>query len=127
MPYQPRDGGIALYFKTNDMKKSRITGKAVAIFGGQIAITVGYTDSGYAVIGLSELVNEYKVGQKIKDAANYGEQIMLAFDSLESINIFREALDGAEAAIKYEGMPDDPPHGFEVAEDANRGNSVEGN
>lgn len=102
------------------MSKSKIIGRATAIFGGQIQLTVGYTDTKYAIIELSELKEENAVGQPIK-GGNYGQQITLAFDSLDSINVFRDALDVAEHAIKTDGKLPEPPHGFEEVKDGNDG------
>ena len=98
------------------MSKSKIIGRATAIFGGQIQLTVGYTDTKYAIIGMCELKEENVVGQKIK-GGHFDEQITLAFDSLDSINIFRDALDVAEYALKTDGKMQEPPHGFEEVKD----------
>lgn len=102
------------------MRKSKIIGRATAIFGGQIQLSVGYTDSKHAIVGMSELEEENAVGQKIK-GKNYGEQITLAFDSLDSINVLRDALDVAETLIKNDGKLEEPPHDFEVIKDGNDG------
>ena len=89
------------------MRESRIQGQAVAIFGGQIGIRVGYNkDSGYAVLCLCELVEDHKPGDKLeKGWDSYGEQIQLAFKDLKSINIVRTALDYVERTIKDGKLP----------------------
>lgn len=104
------------------MSKSKIIGRATAIFGGQIQLEVGYTDTKYAIIGMSELKEEHTVGQKVK-GGNFGEQIILAFDSIDSINVFRDALDIAEYAIKTDGKMPEQINGFEEVKDGNDGES----
>ena len=92
---------------------SKIFGRATAIFGGKIGMTVGLSDDHkYAVVGLNELVVAHAVGEKIENDDNYGEQITLAFDSIKSINIFRNALDLAEICLKEGDMPENLLHGF---------------
>lgn len=89
------------------MRESGITGKATAIFGGQIGIRVGYNEeSGYAVLILCELVEDHKPGDKLeKGWDSYGEQIQLAFRDLKSVDIVRTALEYVERTIKDGKLP----------------------
>ena len=95
------------------MSNSKIFGRATAIFGGKIGMTVGLSDDlKYAVIGLCEMVEDHEPGDEIQNPDNYGEQVTLAFDSIRSINNFRNALDVAERCLKDGKLPEEPPSGF---------------
>ena len=98
-----------------------ITGQAIAVFGGQIKLGVGYNDeTKSSFVSMSQLVEEHTVGGAIKkDAKTYGEQIILVFNNLESIKVLRDALDIVEVAIKENGIPKDLPHGYENEETEN--------
>lgn len=89
------------------MRESRIQGQAVAIFGGQIGIKIGYDEkSGYCILYLCELVDEHNPGDEIgKGWPNYGEQIQLAFKELKSLNVVRTALDYVERTLKDGKIP----------------------
>lgn len=102
------------------MRKSKILGRATAIFGGQIQLTVGYTDTKYAIVGMCELKEENTVGQEIK-GGNFGEQIILAFNSITSIDTLRDALDTAEQLLKHDGKLDEIPQGYEAIKNGNDG------
>ena len=86
--------------------ESMIVGKAGVIFGGKIQIKVGLSESGYATVVLSELVKPQKVGHEIEDYSTHGEQVYLSFNSIESLDVFREALDVVERALKDGVLPD---------------------
>ena len=89
------------------MRESRVQGQAVAIFGGQVGIRVGYDEkSGYCILILSELVEDHQAGDKLeKGWKDYGDQIQLAFRDLESIRIVRNALEYVERTIKDGKVP----------------------
>ena len=92
-----------------------IVGKAAVVFGGKIQINVGMSDDGYVTIALSELIKPQKPGRKIDDGATHGEQVFLSFDSLDSLNVFRDALDIVELTLKNGTLPEDFG-GFEIIE-----------
>ena len=100
----------------DDMRKSKIIGQAVAMFGGQIKLSVGYDqEQRSGIVAMSELVKENTVGGHIdKGEETYGEHILLCFDNLGSLNAFREALDIIELAIKNGGIPEELPHGYKL-------------
>lgn len=88
-------------------KTSYITGKASAMFGGAINIEIGYNpDKKIVGIGLSELKKQMEIGETLTgDEERYEPQIELIFGSVESINIFRCALDIAERTLKDGAIP----------------------
>ena len=88
--------------------KSFIVGCARVYFGGKIALSVGYDpDTKIAGVIMSELKEQNVPGERIKNPDNYGDQVQLVFDNLESINVLREALDIAERSIKDNNLPDE--------------------
>lgn len=88
-------------------KTSYITGKALAMFGGAINCEIGYNpDKKIVGIGLSELKKQLEIGGTLTgNEERYEPQIELIFGSVESINIFRRALDIAERTLKDGVIP----------------------
>lgn len=88
-------------------KTSYITGEALAMFGGAINFEIGYNpDKKIVGIGLSKLKKQLEIGETLTgDEERYEPQIELIFGSVESINIFRRALDIAERTLKDGAIP----------------------
>lgn len=88
-------------------KTSYVTGKALAMFGGAIKFEIGYNpDKKLVGVGLSELKEQVEIGETPTGKEEiYEPQIELIFGSVESINIFRRALDIAERTLKDGAIP----------------------
>ena len=88
-------------------KTSYINGKALIVFGGSISFGIGYNPNKKVVwLMMSELKEQVKVGEKLSgDEEEYKPQVELVFQSVDSINIFRNVLDLAERTFKDGAIP----------------------
>ena len=88
-------------------KTSYINGKALVVFGGSINFWIGYNQNKKVVgVMMSELKEQVKVGEKLSgDEEKYKPQVELVFQSVDSINVFRNVLDLAEKTLKDGKIP----------------------
>ena len=85
--------------------KSYVRGRAEAVFGGAIGISIGYDEKSDAgIIALSELEEQLGVNAEIGSTKFYEPQVFLVFNNLHSIEAMRDALDNIEYALKYKHL-----------------------
>lgn len=90
----------------DDEVRSYVRGRAEAVFGGAIKVSIGYdkaTESG--AIMLSEIEKNIGIGAEIGDTKSYDPQVVLVFNDIRSIDVMRDALDNLEYAFKYKHLP----------------------
>ena len=82
--------------------KSEIIGRAYATFGGQIQISIGWSEEErIGSIHLAQLKENIGLGNPIPQGSEtYDTQVILAFQNIESLNLMRDAIDYLEEVFK---------------------------